>query len=103
MAWLYDVCAIASRCCTACRPLLTCLAPPCLQFGLAALATMTGSKFIGKVISNRMQKSVLVAVDRLVRHTKYDRVLRRTTKLMAHDEKNECNIGDIGAWRVQLR
>lgn len=57
---------------------------------------MTGSKFIGKVISNRMQKSCLVAVDRLVRHKKYDRVLRRTTKLMAHDEKDECNIGDIG-------
>lgn len=56
---------------------------------------MAGSKFIGKVISNRMQKSVLVAVDRLVRHKKYDRVLRRTTKLMAHDEKDECNIGDI--------
>ncbi|PRW18338.1 30S ribosomal chloroplastic-like [Chlorella sorokiniana] len=52
------------------------------------------TEFVGKVISNRMQKSVLVAVDRLVKHKKYDRLLRRTTKLMAHDEANECNVGD---------
>eukprot|EP00887_Chlorella_sp_A99_P001475 scaffold8.g1475.t1 len=55
---------------------------------------MTGKEFIGKVVSNRMHKSVLVAVDRLVRNYKYGRVLRRSTKLMAHDENNECNIGD---------
>lgn len=41
-----------------------------------------------------MQKSVLVAVDRFVKHTKYDRILKRTTKLMAHDEEDACNIGD---------
>ena len=74
-----------------------------------------------QVISNRMQKSVLVAIDRFVKHTKYNRLLKRTTKLMvsgwssvgtlfssllfltacdpvslkqAHDEKDDCNIGD---------
>ncbi|EFN58430.1 hypothetical protein CHLNCDRAFT_15650, partial [Chlorella variabilis] len=47
-----------------------------------------------QVISNRMQKSVLVAVDRMVKHKKYDRIIKRTSKLMAHDEKNECNVGD---------
>ncbi|KAL4418663.1 hypothetical protein ABPG77_003581 [Micractinium sp. CCAP 211/92] len=52
------------------------------------------TEFVGKVISNRMQKSVLVAVDRLVRHKKYDRLVKRTTKLMAHDERDDCNVGD---------
>ncbi|KAG7669418.1 hypothetical protein Ndes2526B_g05743 [Nannochloris sp. 'desiccata'] len=52
------------------------------------------TEFVGKVISNRMEKSILVAIDRLVRQKKYDRILRRTTKLMAHDEKDDCNIGD---------
>lgn len=47
-----------------------------------------------QVISNRMQKSVLVAIERFVEHKKYPRTLRRTTKLMAHDESNDCNVGD---------
>jgi small subunit ribosomal protein S17 len=55
---------------------------------------MVGAEFVGRVVSNRMQKSVLVAVDRLVAAAKYDRVVRRTTKLLAHDEGNECNVGD---------
>ncbi|KAL6776940.1 MRPS17 [Auxenochlorella protothecoides x Auxenochlorella symbiontica] len=51
-------------------------------------------EFVGKVISNRMQKSILVAVDRIVKIPKYNREVRRTTKLMAHDETDTCNIGD---------
>ena len=50
--------------------------------------------FIGKVVSNRMQKSVVVAVDRFKAHSKYPKVVRTTKKFMAHDESNECSIGD---------
>lgn len=48
---------------------------------------------IGVVISNKMVKTVVVRVDRLVRHRKYNRYIRRRTKFMAHSEVN-CNIGD---------
>jgi len=48
----------------------------------------------GLVTSNKMEKSVVVSVERKLKHPKYGKFLKRTTKLMAHDEKNECNIGD---------
>ncbi|MCL4538164.1 MAG: 30S ribosomal protein S17 [Bacteroidetes bacterium] len=50
---------------------------------------------IGKVVSNKMQKSVVVSIERLVPHPIYKKYFKRTTKLMAHDEKNEARIGDI--------
>lgn len=50
---------------------------------------------IGKVVSNKMQKSVVVSIERLVPHPIYKKYFKRTTKLMAHDEKNEAQIGDI--------
>ncbi|HOP49076.1 MAG TPA: 30S ribosomal protein S17 [Ignavibacteriales bacterium] len=50
---------------------------------------------IGKVVSNKMDKSIVVAVERQVAHKLYKKYFKRTTKIMAHDEKNECNIGDI--------
>lgn len=50
---------------------------------------------IGKVVSNKMQKSIVVAVERKVPHPLYKKYFTRTTKLMAHDEKQEANIGDI--------
>ncbi|XP_054784426.1 uncharacterized protein LOC129291204 [Prosopis cineraria] len=53
---------------------------------------------IGTVVSNKMQKSVVVAVDRLFHHKLYNRYVKRTSKFMAHDENNVCNIGD----RVRL-
>ena len=49
---------------------------------------------IGRVVSNKMQKSITVAVDRQVRHPIYGKFITKTSKLMAHDEKNEANIGD---------
>lgn len=49
---------------------------------------------VGRVVSNAMQKSVVVAVDRLVRHPLYVKTIRRTSKFMAHDEGNECSVGD---------
>jgi small subunit ribosomal protein S17 len=49
---------------------------------------------VGWVVSNRMEKTIVVAIDRLLRHPRYDRVIKRTSKLYAHDEKNQCQIGD---------
>jgi small subunit ribosomal protein S17 len=55
-------------------------------------------EFVGEVVSNKMQKTVVVVVKRLARHGRYGKVLRRVTRLKAHDDKNECQIGD----RVRL-
>ncbi|KAJ7539084.1 hypothetical protein O6H91_11G076700 [Diphasiastrum complanatum] len=49
---------------------------------------------IGIVVSNKMQKSVVVAVDRLWKHPLYKKTVKKTSKFMAHDENNDCNIGD---------
>ena len=49
---------------------------------------------VGRVVSDKMQRSVTVAVDRLVTHPIYRKTIRRTSKFMAHDENNECHIGD---------
>jgi len=49
---------------------------------------------IGKVVSNKMQKSITVAVDRKVKHPIYGKFVNRTTKFMAHDESNTAGIGD---------
>lgn len=48
----------------------------------------------GKVISNKMDKTVVVAIEEHVKHPRYKKIVKRTYKLKAHDEKNECNIGD---------
>jgi small subunit ribosomal protein S17 len=49
----------------------------------------------GVVISNKMDKSVVVAVERRVKHAKYGKFIKKTTRFMAHDEKNECGVGDL--------
>jgi len=49
---------------------------------------------IGRVVSNKMEKSIVVAIERRVPHPIYKKHVRRTTKLMAHDEKREARIGD---------
>lgn len=49
---------------------------------------------IGKVVSSKMQKTVVVAVERQVAHPLYKKYFKRTTRLMAHDDKNEAGIGD---------
>src|ERR1700676_1134296 len=48
----------------------------------------------GRVISNKMDKTIAVSVERLVKHPTYGKYIRRTTKLLAHDESNECKEGD---------
>lgn len=49
---------------------------------------------VGVVISDRMDKTVVVRVERLVQHPKYKKVVKRYTKYKAHDERNECRVGD---------
>lgn len=51
----------------------------------------------GRVVSNKMDKTITVAVERLVKHPSYSKYVRRTTKLLAHDENNECKEGDTVA------
>ena len=48
----------------------------------------------GKVVSNKMQKTIVVAVEDHVKHPLYNKIVKRTYKLKAHDENIECNIGD---------
>lgn len=48
----------------------------------------------GKVVSNKMQKTIVVAVQDNVKHPLYNKIVKRTYKLKAHDENNDCNIGD---------
>lgn len=48
----------------------------------------------GRVVSNRMHKTIAVSIERVVRHPTYGKYIRRTTKLLAHDERNEAREGD---------
>jgi small subunit ribosomal protein S17 len=48
----------------------------------------------GRVVSNGMDKTAAVAVERLIKHPMYGKYIRRTTKILAHDEQNECQVGD---------
>lgn len=50
---------------------------------------------IGNVVSDKMEKTVVVAVETFVTHPLYKKQIRRTTKFKAHDENNECKIGDV--------
>ena len=67
----------------------------------------------GRVVSNKMDKTVAVLIQRTVKHPLYEKYIKRSTKLLAHDEKNECKEGDTvviessrpiskrKAWRLQ--
>ena len=48
----------------------------------------------GRVVSDKMDKTIVVAIETLVRHPLYGRIVRKTAKFKAHDENNECGIGD---------
>ncbi len=49
---------------------------------------------VGKVVSNKMDKTIVVAIEDRIQHPLYKKIMKTTTKLKAHDENNECNIGD---------
>ncbi len=50
---------------------------------------------VGQVVSNKMEKTIVVEVVRRVPHAKFGKIVKRTKKLYAHDEKNQCSIGDL--------
>jgi small subunit ribosomal protein S17 len=50
---------------------------------------------VGKVVSDKMDKTVVVLVERLQMHPLYGRVMKRSKKLVVHDEKNQCHVGDL--------
>ena len=52
---------------------------------------------VGKIVSDKMDKTVVVAILDNVKHPLYGKVIKRTIRLKAHDEKNECNVGDTGS------
>lgn len=49
---------------------------------------------IGRVVSNKMEQTVVVGIEQIIRHPLYGKTMRRTKKFKAHDEKNECGVGD---------
>ena len=51
-------------------------------------------EMVGEVVSDKMNKTIIVVMKRLTHHTKYGKVIRRITRLKAHDEKKECHTGD---------
>ena len=51
-------------------------------------------QLIGKVVSNKMEKTIVVEIENLVMHTLYKKSVKRTKKVKSHDERNECSIGD---------
>lgn len=57
-------------------------------------AKTTARTLSGKVVSNKMDKSITVLIERLVKHPIYGKYIKRSTKVHAHDEDNICNIGD---------
>jgi small subunit ribosomal protein S17 len=61
-----------------------------------ATAEAKGSRTLtGRVVSDKMQKTIAVEIERLIKHPQYGKYVRRTTKLLAHDENGESHIGDL--------
>ena len=55
----------------------------------------TRKQLVGKVVSNKMDKTIVVEIENLVMHPLYKKSVRRTKKFKGHDEKNECSVGDL--------
>lgn len=72
------------------KPVAAAAAPVASAEGAVSLRTLTGT-----VVSNKMQKTIAVVVERLVKHPQYGKYVRRTTKLLAHDEANTSKQGDL--------
>ena len=61
---------------------------------MSEVRTSSRKTRVGKVVSDKMDKTIVVAIADRVRHPLYKKIVKRTYKLKAHDEKNECGIGD---------
>ena len=65
------------------------------QKAASAVAEQVGERVLtGRVVSNKMDKTIAVLIERLVRHPEYGKFIRRSTKLLAHDENNDAREGD---------
>ncbi len=63
---------------------------------VAATKTKSSRRIVqGKVISNKMQKTIVVEITSMIKHPKYGKYYKKYAKLKAHDEKNECKVGDV--------
>lgn len=60
-----------------------------------AEATKTARTLNGKVVSDKMQKTIVVMVERREKHPLYGKYVKRSTRIKAHDEENQCNVGDF--------
>jgi len=70
-------------------------APPPIAMGAVTPGATKGTRTLtGRVVSAKMQKTIAVEIERLIRHETYGKFIRRTTKLLAHDEKSESKEGD---------
>jgi small subunit ribosomal protein S17 len=58
---------------------------------------VSSRRVVGRVVSSKMNKSVTISVERLIKHPVYGKYIRRTTKYVAHDEANSCKAGDVVA------
>jgi len=63
--------------------------------GMAAPDRGRRKLMTGRVVSDAMQKTVVVAIERLVKHEEYGKYVRRRSRFKVHDEKNECKVGDV--------
>ncbi|MCX8124775.1 MAG: 30S ribosomal protein S17 [Spirochaetes bacterium] len=52
-------------------------------------------QIVGKVVSNKMDKTIVVEIERMMMHPKYHKFVRKTKRVKSHDERNECSIGDV--------
>ena len=68
--------------------------PPATGASGAKVAKATTRPLVGRVVSDRMSKTVTVLVERSVKHPLYKKYIRRSTKIHAHDETDDCNVGD---------
>ncbi len=57
--------------------------------------TKTVSLLTGRVVSDKMDKTITVSIERKIQHPLYGKFIKRSTKLQAHDEQNECSVGDL--------
>jgi small subunit ribosomal protein S17 len=67
------------------------------EISTAASTETIERSLTGRVVSTKMDKTISVSVERLIKHPTYGKYIRRTTKLLAHDEQNECKEGDTVA------
>ena len=62
---------------------------------MEAIKTVNKKQIVGKVVSNKMEKTIVVEIEGMIMHPKYKKFVKRTKRVKGHDVRNECSIGDI--------